>query len=86
MMWTVHIDGGPRRVNHAAVSVGDKIYSFGGHNSTELYKELDPISVHMLNTSTLRWRKVVYKQSNAPYHRYGHTTVAYGEMVSNNNI
>ena len=24
------IKGGPRRVNHAAVAVGDKIFSFGG--------------------------------------------------------
>ncbi len=31
MWWSVHLEGGPRRVNHAAVAVGDRIFSFGGY-------------------------------------------------------
>ena len=31
MLWSVHLEGGPRRVNHAAAAVGDRIYSFGGY-------------------------------------------------------
>ena len=31
MWWSVHLEGGPRRVNHAAAAVGDRIFSFGGY-------------------------------------------------------
>ncbi|XP_041984234.1 kelch domain-containing protein 3 [Aricia agestis] len=82
MRWTVHIEGGPRRVNHAAVCIGDKIYSFGGYCSTEEYKDWEPIPVHVLNTSTLRWAPIYYRTNNdVPFQRYGHTAVAYGDKV-----
>ncbi|XP_047994369.1 kelch domain-containing protein 3-like [Leguminivora glycinivorella] len=82
MKWTAHIEGGPRRVNHAAVCIGEKILSFGGYCSTEEYKDWDPIPVHVLNTQTLRWSAVNYKKTDVvPFQRYGHTTVAYGEKV-----
>lgn len=81
MKWTVHLDGGPRRVNHAAVSIGDKIYSFGGYCSTDEYKDWEPIPVHMLDTRTLRWSVVNYKETDVPFQIYGHTTVAYGDKV-----
>ena len=29
MWWTVHLEGGPRRVNHAAVAMGERVFSFG---------------------------------------------------------
>ena len=32
MWWTVHLEGGPRRVNHAAVAMGERVFSFGDHN------------------------------------------------------
>ena len=35
------IKGGPRRVNHAAVSVGDKIFSFGGKQNRKKRKTVD---------------------------------------------
>ncbi|KAJ0175456.1 hypothetical protein K1T71_008615 [Dendrolimus kikuchii] len=80
MRWTVHIEGGPMRVNHAAVCIGDKIFSFGGYWSSEEYKDWEPIPVHVLDTSTLRWSPVNYKKNDVvPYQRYGHTTVAYGD-------
>lgn len=85
MRWTVHIEGGPRRVNHAAVCIGDKIYSFGGYCSTEEYRDWAAIPVYVLDTTVLRWKPVPYKDSiNKPFQRYGHTTVAYGHKVSMN--
>ncbi|XP_063822675.1 kelch domain-containing protein 3 [Ostrinia nubilalis] len=82
MRWTVHLDGGPMRVNHAAVCIDNKIYSFGGYYSSEEYKDWEPIPVHVLNTATLRWSAVNYKKNDVvPFQRYGHTTVAYGDKV-----
>lgn len=37
MYWLAHLEGGPRRVNHTAVAIGDYIYSFGGYCSNEDY-------------------------------------------------
>jgi len=48
--WTVHLDGGPRRVNHAAVVIGSYIYSFGGYCTGENFDEVRAIDVHVLNT------------------------------------
>lgn len=48
--WTVHLDGGPRRVNHAAVLIGCRIYSFGGYCTGENFEIVRPIDVHVLNT------------------------------------
>jgi len=48
--WTVHLDGGPRRVNHAAVLIGCHIYSFGGYCTGENFEIVRPIDVHVLNT------------------------------------
>ncbi|XP_023936479.2 kelch domain-containing protein 3 [Bicyclus anynana] len=85
MRWTTYIEGGPRRVNHAAVCIGSKIYSFGGYCSTEEYKDWDPIPVHVLNTVTLRWKSLNYTKCatvvSLPFQRYGHTAVAYGDKV-----
>lgn len=50
LRWTVHLEGGPRRVNHAAVAVGHKVYSFGGYCSGEDYETLRQIDVHVFNT------------------------------------
>lgn len=50
--WSVHLEGGPRRVNHAAVAVGHKVYSFGGYCSGEDYETLRQIDVHVFNTGT----------------------------------
>lgn len=58
MKWTVHIDGGPRRVNHAAVCVGDRIFSFGGYCTGDNYKDTMPIDIFVLDTRTYRWVEV----------------------------
>lgn len=50
LRWSVHLEGGPRRVNHAAVAVGHKVYSFGGYCSGEDYETLRQIDVHVFNT------------------------------------
>jgi len=49
LRWAVHLEGGPRRVNHAAVAVGHKVYSFGGYCSGEDYETLRQIDVHIFN-------------------------------------
>lgn len=51
MRWSVHLEGGPKRVNHAAVAIGDKIYSFGGYCSGEVRGRNEPIDVHVLDPS-----------------------------------
>ena len=43
------IKGGPRRVNHAAVAVGDKIFSFGGKKKQKKRKPL------IYNTQKFKW-------------------------------
>jgi len=62
MRWAVHLDGGPRRVNHAAVGIGDYIYSFGGYCTSEDYRVNEAIDVHVFNTITLRWGLVPTKK------------------------
>lgn len=58
LRWSVHLEGGPRRVNHAAVAVGHKVYSFGGYCSGEDYETLRQIDVHVFNTG--RWWIYIY--------------------------
>lgn len=53
MWWTLHLDGGPRRVNHASVAIGDKIFSFGGYCSGSGYAAKDDIDIFMLDTGKL---------------------------------
>lgn len=53
LRWTVHLEGGPRRVNHAAVAVGHRVYSFGGYCSGEDYETLRQIDVHIFNAGKL---------------------------------
>lgn len=90
MYWTVNLEGGPRRVNHAAVNIGDYIYSFGGYCAGENYRNPVPMDVHVLNTNNLRWSLVPVKKDDdgvplkypsVPFQRYGHTAVAYDNKV-----
>jgi len=83
MWWTVQLEGGPRRVNHAAVAVGDRIFSFGGYCTGENYRDERPIDVFILNTTTYRWTEVTKPTQPSllvtwPYQRYGHTVVSLG--------
>lgn len=92
MYWTAHLEGGPRRVNHAAVAVGDYIYSFGGYRSGNAndYLSERPMDIHVLNTNNLRWSLVPQKKDETgssvkypevPFQRYGHTAVAYDGRI-----
>ncbi|XP_016149383.1 kelch domain-containing protein 3-like isoform X1 [Sinocyclocheilus grahami] len=88
LRWMVHLEGGPRRVNHAAVAVGHKVYSFGGYCSGEDYETLRQIDVHVFNTESLRWTKLPPVRTGGreharevPYMRYGHTAVLVEEAV-----
>lgn len=44
--WTIHLDSGPKRVNHAAVCVNGMIYSFGGYCTGENYAVRRDIDIH----------------------------------------
>ncbi|XP_074189068.1 kelch domain-containing protein 3 isoform X2 [Rhinolophus sinicus] len=86
--WTVYLEGGPRRVNHAAVAVGHRVYSFGGYCSGEDYETLRQIDVHIFNAVSLRWTKlppvrpaVRGQVPVVPYMRYGHSTVLIDDTV-----
>ncbi|XP_036623423.1 kelch domain-containing protein 3 isoform X1 [Trichosurus vulpecula] len=86
LRWTVHLEGGPRRVNHAAVSVGHRVYSFGGYCSGEDYETLRQIDVHVFNAVSLRWTKLPPMRSSGqagevPYMRYGHSAVLIDDTV-----
>jgi len=88
LRWTIRLEGGPRRVNHAAVAIGDKIYSFGGYCTGEDYETTRPIDVHVLDTVTYRWSIVLPVRNECttwersiPYQRYGHTSVTYDEKA-----
>lgn len=81
LSWTIHLEGGPKRVNHAAVAIGVRIFSFGGYCNGEDYETTRPMDVHVLNTVTLRWSLLPMPSEevavNVPYQRYGHTVVEY---------
>lgn len=87
MPWTVRLEGGPRRVNHAAVAVNEKIFSFGGYCTGEDYKLKRPMDVHVLNTVNYRWNAAKNPDRNSPqynlvpYQRYGHTAVVHNDLV-----
>jgi len=71
-------------VNHAAVAVGERIFSFGGYCTGDNYRDERPIDVFVLDTSTLRWMEIakpveVEQLAAWPYQRYGHTVVARGD-------
>ncbi|XP_064365920.1 kelch domain-containing protein 3 [Dromaius novaehollandiae] len=88
LRWAVHLEGGPRRVNHAAVAVGHKVYSFGGYCSGEDYETLRQIDVHVFNAVSLRWIKLPPVWTNSrdhvrevPYMRYGHSAVLIDDTI-----
>lgn len=95
--WLSSVEGGPRRVNHAAAPIGHRIYLFGGYCSTAQettnggagnLKER-PIDIFSLNTRNLRWSKVRVENNNEdgfypteqPYMRYGHAVVSYHNYI-----
>lgn len=88
MHWITRIEGGPKRVNHAAVAVGERIYTFGGYCTGESSRVYCSMDVHVLNTKTFRWLKHPVSDLNyfeyddiLPYKRYGHTAVLHEEMI-----
>ncbi|KAI1723517.1 kelch motif domain-containing protein [Ditylenchus destructor] len=82
MHWTIHLEGGPRRVNHAAVAIGNQIFSFGGYCSGEVQCRNEPIDVHVLNTVTYRWQRVPSNAERKAQARRNST----GTNVSNTRI
>ncbi|XP_071480445.1 kelch domain-containing protein 3-like [Diadema antillarum] len=85
--WIAHLDGGPRRVNHAAVSVGDHIYSFGGYCTGGNYEQLDPIDAFVFSIGRSKWSPITYGNQpsecprHLPFQRYGHSVVAEKDKI-----
>jgi len=75
-------------VNHAAVSMGDRVFSFGGYCTGDNYKDRRPIDVFVLNTLNYRWTELntsegkdLRREQNWPYQRYGHTVVPFQDAI-----
>ena len=53
--WTVMVEGGPVRVNHAAVVVEDTILSFGGYCAAEFdpHNPDKAMDIHAFSTGEL---------------------------------
>lgn len=89
MSWLVHLEGGPSHANHAAVVVGDIIYSFGGYGVGYNYRVFLTIDVHVLHTDSLRWFRIDPRKDgnvlplypDVPFKRYGHTVVVFKKNV-----
>ncbi|XP_015787072.1 kelch domain-containing protein 3 [Tetranychus urticae] len=85
MIVLTRIEGGLKRVNHAAVAVNEHIYSFGGFAGTEDYSFDRPIDVYTLDMNTLRWEEIRPSDggnpANVPCIRYGHTVVAQDDII-----
>ncbi|XP_027055709.1 kelch domain-containing protein 3 isoform X1 [Pocillopora verrucosa] len=84
--WTQEVEGGPRRVNHAAVSIRNRfIFSFGGYCTGEEYNQIVNIDVHVFDTVQCRWMKPPPVSCECkgcvPYMRYGHSASAMGDLV-----
>ncbi|CAD5117904.1 DgyrCDS6649 [Dimorphilus gyrociliatus] len=80
-MWTAKIEGGPKRVNHAAAAVDHQVFSFGGYCSGFDFETPVPMDVHVFNTLTYKWKKLPAPtdpedKKSTPYRRYGHTAIA----------
>ena len=81
------ISGGPRRVNHAACSVGEAVFSFGGYCTGDNYKDIRPIDIFVLNSVTYRWSSIPKPKSGSkeaetwPFQRYGHSVSAHNGKV-----
>uniref|UniRef100_A0A8C7AY75 Kelch domain containing 3 n=2 Tax=Caniformia TaxID=379584 RepID=A0A8C7AY75_NEOVI len=80
LRWTVHLEGGPRRVNHAAVAVGHRVYSFGGYCSGEDYETLRQIDVHIFNADTHKW-STPRVSGTVPGARDGHSACVLGKTM-----
>ncbi|GFU60575.1 kelch domain-containing protein 3 [Nephila pilipes] len=93
MYWTLNIQAnGPQRANHAAVAIGDNIYTLGGYcKGGNIYtfsgfcrggKLAQLIDVFCFNTIVLKWYKIEYqKTSESPKACYGHSVVAYNNLI-----
>ncbi|XP_067943596.1 kelch domain-containing protein 3-like [Watersipora subatra] len=77
--WTKSVEGGPARVNHAAVSIDRYIYSFAGYCSDDDFTVRQDIDIHRFDTVAMKWMRLQYRGDPAdiPYQRYGHTVVVF---------
>lgn len=77
--WIAEYESGldKNKVYEAVASGGDKIYTFGCENPAS------PMEVNVLNTLTMEWTVELpnEKGEKAPSFRWGHSAVAYGDLV-----
>ncbi|EDO42909.1 predicted protein [Nematostella vectensis] len=87
MRWVQHVEGGPRRVNHAAVAVRERfVFSFGGYCTGEDYFSIHKLDVHVFDIVTCRWTKLQTPSEEdpcecTPYMRYGHSASIVDDTV-----
>ncbi|XP_070571054.1 kelch domain-containing protein 3-like isoform X2 [Ptychodera flava] len=84
LRWIVHLEGGPRRVNHAACAIDNKVFTFGGYCTGDDYETLRPIDVHVFDMLTYKWIELANTTKDLdciPYMRYGHTAVAVDDVI-----
>ncbi|KAI6220664.1 Kelch repeat type 2 and Kelch repeat type 1 domain containing protein [Aphelenchoides fujianensis] len=80
MRWTVHLEGGPRRVNAAACAIGSKVFLFGGYCSGEIKTKRSPVDVFVLDTATYRWSRVFGEQPNKRHSSTTNRTVSFTDQ------
>ncbi|RWS07856.1 kelch domain-containing protein 3-like protein, partial [Dinothrombium tinctorium] len=85
MFAILRVKGGPKRVNHAAASVGSRVFSFGGYCSAESDNVNRPLQVHVFDIRTLQWSAVIYSEDSSVidplFQRYGHTVSAHNDSI-----
>jgi hypothetical protein len=61
--WMLNIDGGPKRVNHAAVAIGDKV-KIGGNNYFSIF--INPI-FRFIHLADIRLAKLAFPAISLMY-------------------
>ncbi|XP_037082147.1 kelch domain-containing protein 3-like [Pollicipes pollicipes] len=83
--WTMMVEDGPVRVNHAAVVIEDTILSFGGYCATDFdpHNPDKAMDIHAFSTTSLQWTRQPVPEyrpadpASPPFLRYGHTATEY---------
>eukprot|EP00794_Sanderia_malayensis_P017661 gene17661-19419_t len=89
MLWTLSVEGGPKRVNHASVGDEEKnlVFSFGGYCTGVEYNSIEKMDIHVFNGATLQWYKLKTPTKDdsdynfVPFMRYGHTASLISDLV-----
>ena len=70
LRWTHKVDGGPRRVNHAAITVRNRfIFSFGGYCTGEDYNTIEKMDIHVFDLGKCQFFCVLLRLFEENAHR-----------------